>query len=219
MKDVLMWILAAVIGYGLGCISTGVIVSKAYAKIDIRKYGSGNAGMTNVMRTLGWFPGFLSFAGDMLKGLLAAFIGKWLGGEVGMCVGGIFAVIGHNWPVFLGFKGGKGISTSFGFILASDWRIALILLAVQLVVLLSTGFMSLASIISSITFFVCAVLFDHSVVYMVAAFIAMALSLYSHRANIKRLLKKEENRLNFRKISERSKRVNDHIKDRKKDEK
>lgn len=219
MKDVLMWILPAVIGYGLGCISTGVIVSKAYAKIDIRKYGSGNAGMTNVMRTLGWFPGFLSFAGDMLKGLFAAFIGKWLGGEVGMCVGGIFAVIGHNWPVFLGFKGGKGISTSFGFILASDWRIALILLAVQLVVLLSTGFMSLASIISSITFFVCAVLFDHSVVYMVAAFIAMALSLYSHRANIKRLLKKEENRLNFRKISERSKRVNDHIKDRKKDEK
>ena len=91
----------AIIGYLLGCISMGVIVSKAYARIDIRKYGSGNAGMTNVMRTLGWIPGAMAFAGDMLKGLRAALIGKWLYGEIGMCVGGLCANAGLGFLVLL----------------------------------------------------------------------------------------------------------------------
>ena len=215
MNRIVGCILSAVIGYLLGCISTGLIVSKAYARIDIRKYGSGNAGMTNVMRTLGWFPGFLAFAGDMAKGVLATFIGKWIGGEVGMCVGGLFAVVGHNWPVFFHFAGGKGISTSFGFILVTDWRIALILIAVQLGILLTTGFMSAASIASSIMFFVLALVFDHPVVYVITALIATCMSLFSHRSNIKRLIQGKENRLNFKKISERSKKVNDERKDRK----
>ena len=75
MKQVLLYALCAVIGYALGCVSTGVIVSKLYGRIDIRNYGSGNAGMTNVMRTLGWVPSFLTFAGDALKGVLGALIG------------------------------------------------------------------------------------------------------------------------------------------------
>jgi len=218
MNNFFGWFISAVIGYLMGCVSTGLIVSKAYGHIDIRNHGSGNAGMTNVMRTLGWLPGFLAFAGDMLKGLLATFIGKWIAGNIGMCVGGLFAVVGHNWPVFFRFKGGKGISTSFGFILATDWRIALILIGVQFVILLSTGFMSLASLASSVMFFVLAIVFDHhNIAYLVTAFIAMSMSIYSHRANIGRLLRGEENRLNFRKISERSKKVNDERKTRKKE--
>ena len=82
MKQVLLYALCAVIGYALGCVSTGVIVSKLYGRIDIRNYGSGNAGMTNVMRTLGWVPSFLTFAGDALKGVLGALIGRWIGGEL-----------------------------------------------------------------------------------------------------------------------------------------
>ena len=107
MKQVLLYALCAVIGYALGCVSTGVIVSKLYGRIDIRNYGSGNAGMTNVMRTLGWVPSFLTFAGDALKGVLGALIGRWIGGELGMHIGGICAILGHNWPALFRFRGGR----------------------------------------------------------------------------------------------------------------
>ncbi|MBQ3232507.1 MAG: glycerol-3-phosphate 1-O-acyltransferase PlsY, partial [Clostridia bacterium] len=209
--------ITAVVGYFLGCISMGVIVSKAYARIDIRKYGSGNAGMTNVMRTLGWVPGAMAFAGDMLKGLLAAFIGKWLAGELGMCVGGLAAILGHDWPVFLKFKGGKGISTSFGFILASNWIIALLLIPVQLIFVLSTGFMSLASIASSIAYFVFAVVFRTSGTYIATAAIACALSLFCHRSNIVRLIHGKENKLDYKKITEKSRQFAKKFNNRKKD--
>ncbi|MBQ4159253.1 MAG: glycerol-3-phosphate 1-O-acyltransferase PlsY [Clostridia bacterium] len=217
MNKFLALTITAVVGYFLGCMSMGVIVSKAYARIDIRKYGSGNAGMTNVMRTLGWVPGALAFAGDMLKGLLAAFIGKWLAGELGMCVGGLAAILGHDWPVFFKFKGGKGISTSFGFILASNWIIALLLIPVQLIFVLSTGFMSLASIASSIAFFVFAVVFRTSGTYIATAAIACALSLFCHRSNIVRLIHGKENKLDYKKITEKSRQFAKKFNNRKKD--
>ncbi len=217
MNRFLALAITAAAGYLLGCISMGVIVSKVYARIDIRKYGSGNAGMTNVMRTLGWAPGALAFAGDMLKGLLAAFIGKWLYGELGMCVGGLAAIIGHDWPVFFKFKGGKGISTSFGFILASNWVIALLLIPVQLIVVLSTGFMSLASIASSVAFAILAIVFKSSTTYIVTAVIACAMSLFCHRANIRRLIEGKENKLDHKKITEKSKQFALKFKNRKKD--
>ena len=217
MNKFLALAITAVVGYFLGCISMGVIVSKAYARIDIRKYGSGNAGMTNVMRTLGWAPGALAFAGDMLKGLLAAILGKWLAGEPGMCVGGLAAILGHDWPVFLKFKGGKGISTSFGFILASNWIIALLLIAVQLILVLSTGLMSLASIASSIAFFVFAVAFRTSGVDIATAAIVCALSLFCHRSNIVRLIHGKENKLDHKKITEKSRQFAKKFKNRKKD--
>ncbi|MBR3928583.1 MAG: glycerol-3-phosphate 1-O-acyltransferase PlsY [Clostridia bacterium] len=217
MNRYLALTLSAVAGYLLGCISTGIIVSKTYARIDIRKYGSGNAGMTNVMRTIGWVPGALSFVGDMLKGLLAAFIGKWLAGETGMCVGGLAAIIGHDWPVFFGFKGGKGISTSFGFILASNWLIGVLLVPIQFAVLLSTGIMSLASIASSLGFFVLALVFHSSKTYVITAFIACALSIYCHRSNIVRLIQGKENKLDYKKITEKSKQFAYKFKMRKKD--
>ena len=173
--------------------------------------------MTNVMRTLGWVPGALAFAGDMLKGLLAAFIGKWLAGELGMCVGGLAAILGHDWPVFFKFKGGKGISTSFGFILASNWIIALLLIPVQLIFVLSTGFMSLASIASSIAFFVFAVVFRTSGTYIATAAIACALSLFCHRSNIVRLIHGKENKLDYKKITEKSRQFAKKFNNRKKD--
>ncbi len=217
MNKILACAITAVVGYLLGCISVGVIVSKAYARIDIRKYGSGNAGMTNVMRTLGWAPGAMAFAGDMLKGFLAALIGKWLAGELGMCIGGLAAIIGHDWPVFLKFKGGKGISTSFGFILASNWVIALLLIPVQLVFVLTTGLMSLASIASSIAFAVLAFVFKSSTVYCVTAVIACLLSLFCHRSNIVRLIQGKENKLDHKKITEKSKQFANKFENRKKD--
>lgn len=141
-------VLAALIGYAFGCLSSGLIISRLFGQIDIREHGSGNAGTTNVLRTLGWLPSFLTFLGDTVKGVAAALIGQALAGDIGMHLGGLFAIVGHNWPVIFRFKGGKGISTSFGYIIVFDWRIALILVAVQAILLISSGYMSLASIAS-----------------------------------------------------------------------
>ena len=109
MKTVLAIIACALVGYVLGSVSTGVIVSKAYGRINIRKNGSGNVGMTNVMRTLGWVPSFLTFAGDALKGVLGAYIGKLIYPEAGLYIGGLCAIVGHNYSFFYNFKGGKGM--------------------------------------------------------------------------------------------------------------
>lgn len=209
-------VLAALIGYALGCVSTGIIVSKLYGKIDIRDYGSGNVGMTNVMRTLGWVPSFMTFAGDALKGVAGALLGRLVGGEIGMHLGGLFAVIGHNWPAPFHFRGGKGMSTSFGYILAADWRIALILLGVQVIVLLISGYMSLASIISSCALVALSVAFGKNGMMIAASVIMCLMALYSHRENIKRLANGNENRLDGRKITDVSRKSVEKIRNRRK---
>ena len=113
-----------VVGYLLGNISMGLIVSERY-HMDIRNYGSGNAGTTNVLRTLGWLPSVLTLVGDVLKSFLASMLGNWLVGAPGLLVGGFMAVVGHNWPVFSGFRGGKGMAASLGIIFALSWQMAL----------------------------------------------------------------------------------------------
>ncbi len=216
MSTVLLTALSAVIGYALGCISTGLIVSKLYGRVDIRNYGSGNAGMTNVMRTLGWLPSILTFVGDALKGFLGAYIGSLLAGEWGMCFGGVFAVVGHNWPALFRFRGGKGMSTSFGFILFANWKIALILLVIQLIILLPSGYMSLASICSAVAFVVLAFIFGHDWLFIVSSIVVCALALFSHRANVKRLADGNENKLDTRKITQISKQMTQSIRNRRK---
>lgn len=219
MGNVLRWILCAVIGYGLGCFSTGLIVSKCYGRIDIRKYGSGNTGMTNVMRTLGWVPSFLTFAGDTLKGVAGALIGQAIGGEIGLHLGGLFAIVGHNWPAPYHFRGGKGMSTSFGYIMAADWRVGLILITIQIIVLLITGYMSLASLISSCAFVMVTIAIGGNGYFVAASVIAAALAIYSHRANIQRLKNGNENRLDTRKITAVSQKSVEKLRNRRKNKK
>ena len=111
-------ILTLVIGYLLGSISTGVIVSRVFGHKDIRSEGSGNSGTTNMLRVMGKKYALLTFAGDLLKGIVAVLIGKaWLGTQAGEIVGAFGAILGHNFPLYFGFKGGKGIATSFGCLL------------------------------------------------------------------------------------------------------
>ncbi len=207
MMDVLKWILCAVVGYLLGNFATGITVGKVFG-IDIRETGSKNAGTTNVLRTLGWMPSLLTFLGDALKGVIAALIGKWLmGGNIyGAYVAGIAVILGHNWPVFYHFRGGKGIATSFGVILAVHPLIALGLLLWQIVVVAITKYMSVASITGAVVFFV-AVLVRcwGDWLQIVMALIVSILAIFSHRANIGRLMRHEENRLDFSKINKLSK--------------
>ena len=209
-------ILSAVLGYLLGCIPTGVLVARIYGVRDIRTLGSGNSGTTNVLRNLGWLPSVLTLVGDCMKGYAACLIGRQLGGDAGMLAGGLCAILGHDFPVFMGFKGGKGIATSLGMIIAINPWIALALLVVQIVAVALTRYMSVASLITTVAFPVLtAILFrgrENYGLFLGAACVASALSLFGHRSNIQRLIRGEENRLDFKKITEVSKKVMDKMK-------
>lgn len=217
---VLKCILAAVIGYLFGNLPSGVLISKAYGIRDIRKHGSGNTGTTNVLRTLGWLPSVLTLVLDCLKGYLACLVGRWLAGDLGMLLGGLFAILGHDFPVLLGFKGGKGIATSLGMIIAINPWIALGELLVQIIAVAITRYMSVASLITTVAFPVVTGILcrgrENYPLFLGAACIAAALSLFGHRSNIQRLLRGEENRLDFVKISDVSKKVMDRMRKSKK---
>lgn len=206
---VLMYIIAAVIGYLLGNFSTGLIIGRCFGKIDIREHGSGNAGTTNVLRTLGWFPSILTLVGDALKAVLASLIGKWLGGEIGMIVGGLFCIIGHNWPVFFHFRGGKGIASTLGMVIVCHhwWALALFLPWLAIVAL--TRYVSVASIAMSFIYpVITAVVFwnhPYGAAHIIAICVMAVSAVFSHRANISRLIHGNENRLDFAKISKLSK--------------
>ena len=204
-------ILSAVLGYLLGCIPTGVLVARIYGVRDIRTLGSGNSGTTNVLRNLGWLPSVLTLVGDCLKGYVACLIGKQLGGDAGMLVGGLCAILGHDFPVFMGFKGGKGIATSLGLIIAINPWLALALLAVQIIAVALTRYMSVASLITTVAFPILVIFTERGrenfPLFLGAACIASLLSLFGHRGNIQRLIRGEENRLDFVKIGKVSEKV------------
>ena len=194
----LKYLLIAVICYFLGNISTGLLIGKLTAQIDIRQHGSGNAGTTNVMRTLGWVPSLLTLAGDVLKAVLAVVIGRAIAGEIGWIVGAVAVLLGHNWPVLFGFKGGKGMACSLGIILATEPLFALTVLAVQVLVLVITRYMSVASLTTSVLYPVLVICFHASdTPYVVFSILAACLAIFCHRSNIKRLIDGKENRLDF----------------------
>lgn len=201
----MVWRYAVIVvaGYLLGNISMGLIVSERY-HMDIREHGSGNAGTTNVLRTLGWLPSVLTLVGDVLKSFLACLLGKWLAGEPGLLVGGFMAVVGHNWPVFSGFRGGKGMAASLGIIFALSWPMALGFLGLEVLVAALTGYVSVASLTTAVAFpIVMGIAYRNSPdfwMYFIFAVLLAAAAIFSHRANIRRLSSGTENRLNFKKI-------------------
>ena len=209
-------ILAAVIGYLLGCIPSGVLISKAFGIRDIRKVGSGNSGTTNVLRTLGWLPSVLTLVCDCLKGYVACLIGKQLGGDAGMLAGGLCAIVGHDFPVFMGFRGGKGIAKHLGLIIAINPWLAQALLAGTMIAVALTRYMSVASLITTVAFPILVVFTERGrenfPLFLGAACIASALSLFGHRGNIQRLIRGEENRLDFVKIGKVSEKVMEKMK-------
>lgn len=205
MALTLKYVLVALIGYALGNISVGIIIAKLYGVSDIRKLGSGNAGSTNVLRNLGWIPSVMTLVGDCLKALVASLIGKLLCGEVGMLVGGVFAMVGHDFPVVFKFKGGKGIAAALGMILMINPWLGIGLTAVVVVTAAITGYVSLGSIIVCFLYPISIAVMKrgnpHYTAYLVLAILPALLTLFQHRKNIQRLIKGEENKLNFSKIN------------------
>lgn len=207
MNRVIGLVIVAVVGYLLGNFQTGIVVGRLVGKIDIRTRGSNSAGTTNVLRTMGWLPSILTLVGDMLKGALAAAVGYWLGGIWGARLGGLCAVIGHNWPVFFGFKGGKGIAASGGVILVLDPLIGVCLILCQVIVVAITRTMSIASMASVVVYIVMTVIIHFGDGWAIGyAVLIGVLAVFSHRSNIERLARHSENTLDFKEIDRISRR-------------
>lgn len=212
--QILALLLAAVAAYLIGSINFAIIITRLFAKKDIRDYGSGNAGMTNVLRTLGKGPAVLVTLGDFCKGVAAVLVGRLilqlLGGGIpfyGDYFLGLFAMLGHCFPVFYGFRGGKGILVSAGVILVLNWRVLLIILAVFLIVVAFTRTVSLGSISAAAAYPVSTLIVDllrkapHPFLNALSALVIGGIVIFMHRSNIKRLLNGTENKLGQKKKS------------------
>ena len=217
---ILKYIAIAIIGYLLGNISAGVLIARGYGVHDVRKYGSGGSGTTNVLRTVGWLPSVLTLVCDCLKGFVAGLIGRAMGGDLGMLLGAFFAIVGHDFPAFMQFKGGKGIATSLALILLINPWLGLAELVTEIVVVALTRYMSVASLITAAAFPIFTAILcrgrENYKLFVLFAVLAAALAIFQHRGNIQRLMVGEENRLDFVKISEVSEKVMNRRKNKKK---
>ena len=185
--DVLKYVIVIVAGYLLGSLSASVLLSKLGWGRDVRKHGSGNAGATNMARVFGLGAGFATLAGDMLKAALAMYLGMKLLGDAGIAAGGIACILGHCFPVFHEFRGGKGISVGAMIGLAIDWRVFVGIVLVFLIVAFLTKKVSAGSLAACVAITVFALLFRVSTPKLILAITAMCIAVFQHRSNIKRL--------------------------------
>jgi glycerol-3-phosphate acyltransferase PlsY len=197
MKKSIMtiFIIALIAGYVIGNFSPSYILVRLVKGEDIRNHGSGNAGTANANRVLGFKWALLVFFLDILKGAAAVWVGRWIGGEWAALAAGLGAVLGHNYPVFLGFKGGKGVATTGGLALAFSLPIFGILLVIFAAVLAAWRYMSLASMTVGVLFPVLLFLYNRPTPEVVLATGLAALILFQHRGNIQRLVTGVERKL------------------------
>lgn len=190
--------------YLIGNISPAYIIGRFAANIDIREHGSGNAGTTNVVRVMGTKAGVFVLLADLLKGMLAVWIGQIFGGDLLAVLAGLFVVVGHNWPALLNFKGGKGIATSLGVGLMISPENALICICIAIVIIITTKYVSLASLTGIPIWTLLLVLSDESHLYIYLGIILSFLAMYKHRSNIRRIFKGTENKFHIKNKLNRS---------------
>jgi len=186
--------MVALIAYIIGNFCSAFVLGKIFKKEDVREKGSKNAGATNALRVFGRQIGLVAFILDVLKGMLAVYIGNRLLGYNGMLIAGVFVVIGHNYPVFLGFRGGKGIAASIGVMLSWHWPTALVCIAIGVLVIVKFRYVSLGSITAAATVPIVGSLMNRpfNKEYFIATLILAIMAIIRHRSNIKRLINKEE---------------------------
>lgn len=186
---VIKYILSAVIAYFLGSISFAILITKGILKKDVRTMGSGNAGATNVARVFGMGIGFATFAGDILKTVAAMSIGKAIGGEIGFALAGAFCLLGHSWPIYYNFRGGKGVSVGVASVAMIDLRLFCILAVVFFTVFFISRRVSLCSVTVAILLpIILLILGDVGIYRVILGFFLGAMVVFLHRGNIKRLL-------------------------------
>lgn len=204
------YIVIGIIAYLIGSISFSVIISKKMAGFDVREKGSKNAGSTNVLRTVGKKAAAITLLCDVLKGVVAVLIAYVVGKFVDnvdrailVQVAALCVVIGHTFPIFFKFKGGKGVATSLGIVLLLNWQIGLICLVFALVLMILTRMVSLGSISAAILFPVLTIFITENYLvegnYIIFGILLAVFVVYNHRANVKRILTGTENKLNFNK--------------------
>ena len=188
----------AVCAYLLGSLSFAIIVSKLTLGKDIRNYGSGNAGLTNSYRTMGAKKTLLVLLGDIAKGAAAVSIGMVLAGPVGKLTAGIFVILGHMFPLYFGFKGGKGVLVGAVMLAFFDWRVFGIAFLLFLLSVIATKWISLGSILGAISFPITTWGFYHDPVLTAMAFGMAAVVVFMHRSNIGRIIHGKENKFSFK---------------------
>lgn len=210
------YIIIAIIAYLIGSINFSILISKKKAGYDIRQKGSGNAGTTNMLRNLGKKYAAITLICDVLKGVVAIGIAIIVGNILGdtnkallVQIAGVVVVIGHTFPIFFGFKGGKGVATSLGILLMTNWQLGLICLVFALVLMALTRVVSMGSIAAAILYPVLTLFVGggHYIVessglgngYFIYSVILAIIVIFNHRTNIKRILSGTENKINFNK--------------------
>lgn len=204
------YIIIAIIAYVIGSINFSVIISRRIAGFDVREKGSKNAGSTNMLRTIGKRAAAMTLVCDVLKGLVAIFIAFVAGKIISSTdqallvqIAGIAVVIGHTFPIFFEFRGGKGVATSLGIILIINWRIGLICLVFALLMMAFSKMVSAGSVSAAILFPVLTIFIGTNYIvegnYFIFSVILAAIVLFNHRGNIKKILNGTENKLSFKK--------------------
>ena len=205
-------VITAVIAYLIGSVNFSVILSKKMAGFDVREKGSGNAGTTNMLRSVGKKAAVLTLICDILKGVVSIGIAMFIGWafrienqSLLVQIAGIAVVIGHTFPIFFGFKGGKGVATSLGILIMSNWQIGLICLVFGVVLIALTRMVSLGSCAAAVLFPVLTLFITENYIvsqgsgYFVFSVILAIIVLFNHRSNIKRILNGTENKISLKK--------------------
>ena len=207
-------LIAAAIGYFLGSINFSIPVVKMFLGKDIRTLGSNNAGLTNTFRCAGKKCAIFTLIGDLSKGIIAVGVSRWICGllNAGLSpdndthyigyIAGLFAILGHVFPIYFGFKGGKGVATSLGVVLMLDWKVGLIVAVCAIAIMAITRYVSLGSILGGAAYIVVEIVKaivtkNYNVIQLVCVVIIGGLLIARHHANIKRLLSGTENKLSF----------------------
>lgn len=199
---IIRYVLAAAIAYLLGSISTGTLTARALNKPDLRTVGSKSTGATNALRTMGLKGGAVTFFGDVLKAVVAVLLGGLITGSLeGKLLAGLFVILGHNWPCFFGFKGGKGVASSVGVMLITFPIPALVCYVLTIALIYVTRYVSLGSMFLLTLFAILVDVFQaQGNPYVIVWTIVLAvLCIWRHRANINRLIRHEENKISFHK--------------------
>ena len=196
----LRYLMLILISYLAGSFNFAIICSKLFKNSDVRDFGSGNAGMTNYLRVYGGnLTTLFVIAGDIGKCFLAVFIGNLMFGSAGRLIAGFFVMIGHLFPLYFKFKGGKGVLTSAATFFAFDWRIFLICFVLFVIIVAATRFISLASICAAcITPVLSYFFYDGNIFYVIVSALIAAIITFMHRGNIKRLINKTESKFSFK---------------------
>ena len=206
------YIIIAIIAYAIGSINFSVLISKKIAGFDVREKGSGNAGSTNMLRSVGKKAAAITLLCDILKGVVAILIAliagkivKNVDKAVLVQIAGILVVVGHTFPIFFEFKGGKGVATSLGVIMMINWKIGLICLVFALAIMVFSRMVSMGSVGAAILFPVLTLFINTNFIveasgmkYFIFSVILAAIVIFNHRANIKRIASGTENKLSFK---------------------